>query len=103
EVQPGIEVAIKREETFLDDILGAAGSKGSCALLVLGLLPEKGHGPVEVMELDLTCPLHEIVPAPLIAEAVRAAYHQPVEDGQEKRPLPIETEKPFSKKHLEDF
>ena len=56
-----------------------------------------------MMKLDFIGPLHEIVSAPLVAEAVRAAHHQPVEDGQEKGPLHIEGEEPLRKKPLEDL
>lgn len=34
EVQPAREVAVKYEGPFLNDILGALGSKGICALLI---------------------------------------------------------------------
>ena len=103
EVQPGIEVTVGHEEPFLGDILCASGSKWSGVVLVVSLLPEKGHGTVEVMKLDLICPVYEIVPAPLVAEAVRAARHKPVDHGQEKRSLYVEKEKPLRKKPFEDL
>ena len=55
------------------------------------------------MKLHFIGPLHEIVSAPLVAEAAGAAHHQPVEDGQEKGPLHIEGEEPLRKKPLEDL
>jgi hypothetical protein len=96
-------MAIKHEESFLDNILGASWGEWSCAFLVFDLLPEKGHGAVEMMKLDLTRAFHKTVPAPPVAEAVRAPHHQPVENGQKKRPLDIEGEKPLGKKPLEDL
>ena len=71
--------------------------------MVVGLFAQKGHGPVKVMKLDVFCSIDGVVPAPLVAEAVRTADHQPVQDGQEKRPLNVEEEKSFRNEPLDDL
>jgi hypothetical protein len=86
------------EQPLLDKILDAARDKGSAVLIGRGqFLAEPGHGAVEVMELQAIDTGDAVVATPLIAGAVRAGDHQPVQDGEEDGSLDGKLEAATSK------
>ena len=88
QLQAGEEVAPVGEQALLDPVLDAAGSERRLVLLlVLGqLLAEPGHGPVEVVELEVVAALDLVVRPPLVGGPVAAGGEEPVQDGEEDRP-----------------
>ena len=45
--------------------------------------PQQGHGPIEVMQLDVLDSWEGVIAAPPVAAALRARHPQPVQHGQE--------------------
>ena len=92
------------EQPLLDKILDAARNQGSAVLLGRGqFLAKPGHGAVEVMELQAIDTGDAVVAAPLIAGAVGAGDHQPVQDGKEDGSLDGKLEAATSKQFLHDL
>jgi hypothetical protein len=102
-IKPAEKMPIVAKHSFLDEILRTSRGKRSGAVLVVGFFPDEGHGPVEMMEFDLIGPTHEIISAPFVAEAVRAAHHQPMEDCEKDRPLHVKEEVAIRENILNGF
>ena len=83
------QVAPPREQALLDQVLDRAWGKRRGAGLLLGrqFLAEPGHGAVEVVQSQSLRPGDVVVGQPLLAGAVGAGDHDPVQHGGEDRPL----------------
>ena len=89
QVEPAEQIAPMGEQPLLDQVLGAArGERRARVLLRLRqLLAEPRHRPVEMLQLQRLGAGDPVVLAPAIGRQVRAATHQPVQNGEEDRPL----------------
>ena len=90
----GEEVAPAGEQRLLEAVLHAARREGGgVGLLGLGqFLAEPGHGPVEMVQRQLTHPRNGVILHPVGAGAVRTRGHQPVQHGDEHGALDVEFE-----------
>ena len=91
------------EQLLLDQVLDRARGERRGAGLLLGrqFLAEPGHGAVEVMQRQ---PVHAgdgVVGHPLLAGAVRAGDHEPVQHGGEDRALDGELEQALGQQRLD--
>jgi len=102
-IKPAEKMPIVAKHSFLDEILRTSRRKWGGAVLVVQFFPDEGHGSVEMMKFDLIGPTDEIVSAPFVAEAVRAARHQPVEHREEDCPLDIKEEVALQQNMLNGF
>ena len=75
------------EQGLLDHVLGAAPARARLPLVASHPLAQPGHGPVEMMKLKPLRTLDPIIVPPAIRRPIRAAAKQPVQYGQEHRPL----------------
>ena len=101
--QIGEEIAPAREQPLLDEILDAARNQRPVGLLRRRqFLAEPSHGAVEVMELQPRDAVDAVVVAPLLAGAVGAGHHQPMQDGQEDGALDGKLEAAIGEQLLED-
>ena len=100
----GEEVAPPLEQSLLDLVLDRARGEGRGAgLLVSGeFLAEPGHGAVEVVQGKAVNAGDVVVGQPLLAGAVRAGDHDPVQHGGEDRPLDRELEATPGQQVLDD-
>ena len=80
------------KEVFFNDVLDAPGSKWRPVLLIIRLLSQKGHGPIQVMQTKRFNPVNTLIPAPLVARPVGAGNEQAMENRQEDGPLHIKLE-----------
>ncbi len=89
QVEPAEEIAPVGEQPLLDQVLGAArGERRARVLLLLRqFFAEPRHRPVEMVELQRLGAGDSVVLAPTIGRQIRAAPHQPVQHGEEDRPL----------------
>ena len=93
-----------REQPLLDKIFDAARNEGSAVLLCRGqFFAKPGHGTVEMMELQAIDTRDAVVAAPLVAAAVGAGDHQPMEDGEEDGSLDGKLEAAIRKQLLHDL
>src|SRR4051812_9661197 len=84
------QVAPAGEQGLLDLVLDGAGrERGGVPLRLLAgqLLAEPSHRPVEVVQVEFVSTGDGVVGQPLLAGAVGARDHDPVQDGGEDRPL----------------
>jgi len=90
----GEEVAPSGEQRLLQAVLDAARCEGrGVGLPGLGqLLPEPGHGAVEMVQRQAIRARDGVVLHPMDAGAVRARGHQPVQHRHEQGPLDVELE-----------
>src|SRR3954471_12571769 len=104
QLQVGEEVTAVGEYLLLDPVLDAAwGERSPSHLLVLGqLLAEPGHGPVEVVELEVVAALDLVVLPPLVGGPVAARGEEAMQDGEEDRPLEVELEAASLQESLDD-
>ena len=104
QLEVGEEVAPVGEQLLLDPVLGAAGGERRLVLLlVLGqLLAEPGHGPVEVVELEVVAALDLVVRLPLVGGPVAAGGEEAMQDGEEDGPLDVELEAASLQELLDD-
>ena len=93
EIEGGEQILAVVEELLLDDVLRAPHREGVIHL-VLDLTPQKGHGPVEVVEVYTVHTLDDVIPASPVTGAVGAGGEEPMEDGEEGGALHVETESP---------
>jgi hypothetical protein len=77
------------EQSLLDQVLGT--SRGQWCLVCLfragQLLPEPGHGPVEMVKLQSLTFFDLIIFLPLIGGSITARVEETMKDCQEDRPL----------------
>ena len=104
QLQVGEEVAPVGEQLLLDPVLDAAGCERRLVLLlVLGqLLAEPGHGPVEVVELQVVAAVDLVVRPPLVGGPVAAGGEEAMQDGEEDGPLDVELEAASLQELLDD-
>src|SRR3954453_11259254 len=104
QLQSTEEVTPVTEHALLDPVLDAAGGERRLVLLLtLGqFLSEPGHGPVEVVELEVVAALDLVVVPPLVGGPVTAGGEEAMEDGEEDRPLDVELEAASLQELLDD-
>ena len=99
------QVAAAREQRLLDPVLDAARGEGRrVRLAALGgvqLLPEPGHGAVEVVQRQAVHTRDGVVLDPLVAGPVGAGDEEPVQDGGEDGALDRELEAAAGEQLLE--
>ena len=93
DVEGAEEILAAMEQLLFNDVFRAAGREG-VILLVLGLFPEKGHRPVEMMEGEIVDAGDDVIPMPPVAGPVGAGGEEPMEDREEDCPFHIEAELP---------
>jgi hypothetical protein len=103
QVQPGKEVAAFQKQSLFHAVFDASGGKGDCSSLVGQLLSQKRHGAIEVVQGEILHPLDGIIPAPLLAGAVRSGEKESVQDGEEDGSFHRKAELPPFQKALEDL
>ena len=88
------QIAPLRDHSLLDQVLHATWrERRGAGLLGLGqLLAEPGHGAVEVVQSKAIARRDGVVGQPLLAGAIGAGSHKPVQGGGEHRPLDRELE-----------
>jgi hypothetical protein len=89
-LQAAEQILMCPEKVFFDQVLVAPGRKNRSACLILELLTQKGHGPVEVMKFKVFGAFDCVIAAPPLTKAVGARNHQPVQQGQKQGPLDVE-------------
>ena len=77
------------EQSLLDYVFQAARCKWCAAVLLLGrqFFAQPRHRPIDVMQLEAIGAGDRIVLPPAIRRAIGAAAEQPVQHGEEHRPL----------------
>ncbi len=92
EVEPAEQIAPHREQALLDEVLHAARREGGAAGLLLSreVFAEPGHGAVEMVEIEVLGAFDAEILAPAVGGAIGTATDEPVQDGQEHRPLQVE-------------
>src|SRR5271169_1552906 len=100
-IKPFKEMPLTVEEALFNKVFGAARGKRGSIVLVLHFLPEERHGPIEMMQGQIVCARDGVVPAPLLAEPVRTAQHEPVEYREEDRSFHVKAEEPVGQKCFE--
>src|SRR5690606_26203226 len=89
QVHAGEQISIGREDPLFDKVLDTPGSTGQAALLVLELLSQECHGPIEVVKAQILSAGDETVPSPAITGAIRARSEQTMQHGHEDGPFHI--------------
>jgi len=92
QVQFGEQIPIVKKQHFLDQIFITSQTKIVCLVLIRQSFPQKGHGPIQMMQIQLLCARYQIVPSPFITETVRAGYHQPMQYGQKDSTFHVKLE-----------
>ena len=89
QVEAREQVAPVREQPFLHHILEAARRERRAAVLLCGrqFLAQPRHRPIEVMQIEPVDAGDPVVLAPTVRCPIGAAAEQPVQHGQEQRPL----------------
>ena len=82
QIQTGEQIPLIEENRLLDQILVTPDSKQRGGLLIIDRFSQKSHRPVKMMQIQLLCVADVVVSAPLFAKAIRARYHQPVQNSQ---------------------
>ena len=105
QLQAAEEVAPVAEHALLDPVLDAAGCERRLVLLLIRgqFLAEPGHGPVEVVELEVVAALDLVVGPPLVGGPVAAGVEEAMEDGEEDGPLDVELEAASLQELLDDL
>src|ERR1039458_2966693 len=103
QIERAEKVAVVGEHCLFYSILRASGRKRGCVRLVLDLLAQECHGPVEMVKAEVIYSLDEVVPAPLVAESIRTAHDKPVQDCEKECPLHVEPKQPSCKGSFEDL
>ena len=80
------------KKVFFNDVLDTAGSKRRPILLILRLLSQEGHGPIQMMQRKRFNPVNTLISTPLVARPVGAGNEQAMENRQEDGPLHIKLE-----------
>src|ERR1019366_4500214 len=96
DVQIGEQVTTPSKQCFLDEVLVGAGSKG-CGSVLLGTgknLSQPGHGPVEVVQVQIGDPFDGVVILPLLGGTVASRRKEPMQHGQEDGSFNGELEAP---------
>ena len=91
------------KEVLLNDILDAARSKRRPVFLILRLLSQKGHGPIQVVQTKRFNTFNAMIPAPLVAIPVGAGNKKTMKHGQEDGPLHIKFELAVSENTMKDL
>ncbi len=96
DVQIGEQVATPREQRLLDEVLVGAGSerRGPVLLVFRKNLSQPGHGPVEVVQVQIGDAFDGVVVLPLLGGAVAAGREEPMQHGEEDGPLDGELKAP---------
>src|SRR3954447_22611916 len=104
QLQAAEEVTPVIEHALLDPVLDAAGCERRLALLLVlwQFLSEPGHGPVEVVELEVVATLDLVVLPPLVGGPVTARGEEAMQDGEEDGPLDVELEAASGQELLDD-
>src|ERR1700760_4763556 len=78
-----------REQLLFDYILRATWRERCGAVLLISrqLLPEPGHRPIQVMQVEIFTAGDAILPAPALGRQIRPTAHQPMQHGEEYRPF----------------
>jgi hypothetical protein len=92
QIHSGEKVAVGMKEVFFDDVLDAPGSKRRSVLLILSLLSQKGHGPIQMMQTKRFNSVNTLIPAPLIARPVGAGNEQAMQNRQKDGSFHIKLE-----------
>jgi hypothetical protein len=79
------------------------GGKGRPVFLILCLLSQKGHGPIQVMQTKRFNTFDTMIPAPFVAVSVRAGNEEAMKHGQEDGPLHIKFELAVSDNTMKNF
>lgn len=88
-IKIGEEIAVIIEHPLLDYIPGAAGSKGDPNRLAGKRFPQKGHGLVKLVLLQLLHARNLEIPAPILAATAGAGNEGAVQYGMEQSPLTL--------------
>src|ERR1039457_7422697 len=85
DVQIGEQVTTPSKQRFLDEVLVGAGSKwrGSVLLGTGKNLSQPGHGPVEVVQVQIGDPFDRVVVLPLLGRTVASRCKEPMQHGEE--------------------
>jgi hypothetical protein len=96
DVQIGEQVAAPREQRLLDEVLVGAGSerRGPVLLVFRKFLSQPGHGPVEVVQVQIADAFDGVVVLPLLGGTVAAGREEAMQHGEEDGPLDGELEAP---------
>ena len=89
QVEAGEQVAAMGEQSLLHHILAASRRQRRAAVLIFRrqFLTQPRHGAIEVMKIEPVDAGDPIILAPAVRRAIGAADEQPVQHGEEHRPL----------------
>jgi hypothetical protein len=94
-----------REQRFLDEVLVGAGSerRGPVLLGFRKNLAQPGHGPVELVQVQIADTLDGVVVLPLLGGTVAAGREEPMQDGEEDSSLDGKLEAPAFEQGCQDL
>ncbi len=104
-VQIGEQVAPPREQRLLDEVLVRTGSerRGPILLIFRKDLSHPGHGPVEVVQVQIADTLDGVVVLPLLGGTVAAGGEEAMQHGKEDGPLDGKLEAPVCEQGRQDL
>ena len=87
EVKPRQQIAPMGEQPLLHHVLHAARGERRAGVLLLfrQLLPQPGHRPIEMMQIERLDAGDGVILAPAVGRAIGAAHEQPVQHREEHR------------------
>ncbi len=85
DVQIGEKVTTPSKQFFLDQVLVGAGRewRGSVLLILGKNLSQPGHGPIEVVQLQIGDPFDLVVVLPLLGGTITAGRKKTMQHGEE--------------------